>query len=128
MMTSEDVLAVMEALSAADCRAWLDGGWAVDAIIGEETRKHDDLDLVGELDAVEAVRQALAPLGYRLETDQRPVRVSSLEQAVAALTFTRLSLIGEAGAFSRSRVAGRYAILPKASAGRAESLAGCCRV
>ncbi|MCH7809374.1 MAG: amino acid transporter [Chloroflexi bacterium] len=74
-MTSGDVLAVMDALSAAGCRAWLDGGWAVDAIIGEETRKHDDLDLVGELGAVEAVRQALASLGYRLETDERPVRV-----------------------------------------------------
>ena len=74
-MTSGDVLAVMDALSAAGCRAWLDGGWAVDAIIGEETRKHDDLDLVGELGAVEAVRQALASPGYRLETDERPVRV-----------------------------------------------------
>ncbi len=75
MMTSEDVLAVMDALSAAGCRVWLDGGWAVDAIIGEETREHDDLDLVGELGAVEAAGQALAPLGYRLETDERPVRV-----------------------------------------------------
>lgn len=75
MMTSEDVLAAIDALSAAGCRAWLDGGWAVDAIIGEETREHDDLDLVGELGAVEAAEQALASLGYRLETDERPVRV-----------------------------------------------------
>ncbi len=75
MMTSADVLAVMDALSAAGCRAWLDGGWAVDAILGEETRPHDDLDLVGELDAVGAVGEALAPLGYVLATDERPVRV-----------------------------------------------------
>lgn len=74
-MTSEDVLAVMDALSGADCRVWLDGGWAVDAIISEETREHDDLDLVGELDAVETAREALAPLGYRLEADERPIRV-----------------------------------------------------
>ncbi|HEY5639406.1 MAG TPA: amino acid transporter [Dehalococcoidia bacterium] len=75
MMTSEDVLAVMDALSAAGCRTWLDGGWAVVAIIGDETREHDDLDLVGELGAVEVAGRALEPLGYRLETDERPVRV-----------------------------------------------------
>ncbi|HEY5639130.1 MAG TPA: hypothetical protein VIW01_03700 [Dehalococcoidia bacterium] len=75
MMTSDDVLAVMDALSAAGCQAWLDGGWAVDAIIGEETRPHDDLDLVGELEAVGAIEEALAPLGYVLATDERPVRV-----------------------------------------------------
>ena len=74
-MTSDDVLAVMDALSAAGCRVWLDGGWAVDAIIGKETREHDDLDLVGELDAVEKVLKALVPLGYRLETDESPIRV-----------------------------------------------------
>ena len=65
----------MDALAAAGCRVWLDGGWAVDAIIGKETREHDDLDLVGELDAVEKVLEALVPLGYRLETDERPIRV-----------------------------------------------------
>ena len=75
MMTSDDVLAVMDALAGAGCRVWLDGGWAVDAIIGEETRPHDDLDLVGELGAVETVSEALAPFGYRLETDERPIRV-----------------------------------------------------
>ena len=75
MMSARDVLTVMDALSAAGYRAWLDGGWAVDAIIGEETRPHDDLDLVGELADVERVAQALEPLGFRLTEDERPVRV-----------------------------------------------------
>jgi lincosamide nucleotidyltransferase A/C/D/E len=74
MMSARDVLAVMDALAAARCRTWLDGGWAVDAITGEETRPHDDLDLVGELADVERVEEALAPLSYRLSEDERPVR------------------------------------------------------
>ena len=36
---------------------WLDGGWGVDALIGRQTRDHDDLDLAlaaGDLAALEA--------------------------------------------------------------------------
>jgi lincosamide nucleotidyltransferase A/C/D/E len=27
---------------------WLDGGWGVDALLGEETRIHNDIDLFAE--------------------------------------------------------------------------------
>lgn len=75
MMTEKDVLAVMRRLMSAEIKVWLDGGWAVDAMLGEKTREHDDLDLVGELRDVEAAGDALAPLGYRLTEDERPIRV-----------------------------------------------------
>jgi lincosamide nucleotidyltransferase A/C/D/E len=74
MMTATDVHAVMDAISAAGRRVWLDGGWAVDAVVGEQTRDHDDLDLVGELTDVETIEQSLAGIGYRLSEDERPVR------------------------------------------------------
>jgi len=75
MITAEDVLVVMDRLSSKGVKVWLDGGWAVDAALGEQTREHDDLDLVGELADVDATGQALAPLGYSLTLDERPIRV-----------------------------------------------------
>jgi lincosamide nucleotidyltransferase A/C/D/E len=75
MMSAADVRAAMDAVTRAGCPVWLDGGWAVDAVLGEETRAHSDLDLVGRLDDVDAVAGALSPLGYAVTTDERPIRV-----------------------------------------------------
>ena len=44
-MSAEDVLAVLGALEAAGIPAWIGGGWGIDALVGEQTRRHDDLDL-----------------------------------------------------------------------------------
>jgi lincosamide nucleotidyltransferase A/C/D/E len=53
---------------------WLDGGWGVDALLGEQTREHDDVDLVVELKCLEDVIAALAPLGFELSEDYIPTR------------------------------------------------------
>jgi lincosamide nucleotidyltransferase A/C/D/E len=45
---------------------WLDGGWAIDALLGEQTRPHDDLDLVARLDEAAQIELALGELGYEL--------------------------------------------------------------
>jgi lincosamide nucleotidyltransferase A/C/D/E len=73
--TAERVEVVLEALSAVRCRAWVGGGWGVDALVGHQTRPHRDLDLA--IDAVDdgSALKALAWLGYDIETDGRPVRV-----------------------------------------------------
>jgi Aminoglycoside-2''-adenylyltransferase len=44
-MTKEDVLEVLNALEQAGVSVWIDGAWGVDALVGEETRPHTDLDL-----------------------------------------------------------------------------------
>jgi GrpB-like predicted nucleotidyltransferase (UPF0157 family) len=44
-MTSSDVLELLDRLDAAGVEWCLDGGWGVDALLGYETRPHDDLDL-----------------------------------------------------------------------------------
>lgn len=44
-MSSDQALAVIEALVAKRVEATVGGGWGVDALLGEETRQHADLDL-----------------------------------------------------------------------------------
>ena len=39
-MTAADVVEVLEWLEAVGVRAWVDGGWGVDALVGEATRAH----------------------------------------------------------------------------------------
>jgi lincosamide nucleotidyltransferase A/C/D/E len=65
MMTASDVLEVLGCLEAAGLRVWVDGGWGVDALVGETTREHADLDLVVLAPELAAVRSLLAEAGYR---------------------------------------------------------------
>src|ERR1700730_3780500 len=56
-MTAADVLTVAGTVAEATDRWWIGGGWGVDALVGRQTRKHVDLDLVtsdaaGDIDAV----------------------------------------------------------------------------
>ena len=75
MMSADDVQEAIETLEAAGLAVWLDGGWGVDALLGRQTRPHDDLDIVLALDQVDSVSAALAALDYRTLTDERPTRV-----------------------------------------------------
>lgn len=74
-MTATEVHAVLDALAAVECRAWVGGGWGVDALVGAQSRPHRDLDLAIAADAEGAALQVLDALGYRIETDWRPVRL-----------------------------------------------------
>jgi lincosamide nucleotidyltransferase A/C/D/E len=80
-MTTADVLAVLDVLSRAGCRAWVGGGWGVDALVGRQTRVDRDLDLALDADHEVAALQALGLLGFEVETDWRPVRVELVAAA-----------------------------------------------
>jgi lincosamide nucleotidyltransferase A/C/D/E len=73
-MRATDVLAVLAALAEAGVPAWVAGGWGIDALVGETTRAHRDLDTAIPADQDELAISVLAPLGYRLTDDQRPAR------------------------------------------------------
>ncbi len=74
-MGAAAVLAVLAALARSGCRAWVGGGWGVDALAGRQTRPHRDLDLAIDADHEAAALETLASLGFVVETDWRPVRV-----------------------------------------------------
>jgi len=73
-VTADEVLEVLDALEAAGLRVWLDGGWGVDALLGERTRDHEDVDIVVELDWIDEVLRAIEPLGFRLVEEYLPTR------------------------------------------------------
>jgi len=53
---------------------WIDGGWGVDALLGEQTRPHEDLDVAIQEKDVPVLRHLLQERGYtdiKLE-DARP--------------------------------------------------------
>jgi lincosamide nucleotidyltransferase A/C/D/E len=74
MMDAQNLLRVVAALENAGVRVWLDGGWGVDALVGEQTREHDDLDCVIALSDVPIARDALAALGFAVSLDEHPTR------------------------------------------------------
>jgi lincosamide nucleotidyltransferase A/C/D/E len=55
--------------------AVVDGGWGVDALLGRQTRAHNDLDLLIDVDRYDATVTAVGTLGFELLTDERPTRV-----------------------------------------------------
>ena len=64
MMTTETSNAFLDRLEAGAIEAWLEGGWGVDALLGEQTRPHDDLDLIVRVDDVPRMREALEQDGF----------------------------------------------------------------
>ena len=66
------VAAVLDALAAGGVPVWVEGGWGVDALLGEQTRAHEDLDLAVEHADVGRARAALSALGFRHDPAIRP--------------------------------------------------------
>ncbi|MFF4268446.1 nucleotidyltransferase domain-containing protein [Streptomyces sp. NPDC001536] len=73
-MSADDVLSVLDLLRRARVEVWVGGGWGIDALVGEQTRDHRDLDLMHRLDQEPTVTAALSEAGYVETLDCRPVR------------------------------------------------------
>lgn len=73
-VSADDVLELLAAFEEASIVVWIDGGWGVDALLGEQTREHDDLDIVARLEDIGAMLDALGRWGFAVAEDHRPVR------------------------------------------------------
>ena len=63
-MTQEDVCRFLGLAEQLGVAVWLDGGWAVDAWLGRQTRRHADLDIVVETGPGDRLSAALRSSGY----------------------------------------------------------------
>ena len=45
MITETDACEIIGLAMDAEIDVWLDGGWGIDALMGHQTRPHDDIDL-----------------------------------------------------------------------------------
>jgi lincosamide nucleotidyltransferase A/C/D/E len=59
-----DVHLVLDVLEAAGVDAIVLGGWGVDALLDEQTREHEDLDLWAPIDHDHLLRGALGTVGF----------------------------------------------------------------
>src|SRR5438876_11964490 len=64
-MTADDVCGFLAVMDVHGIRIWLDGGWAVDACLGSQTRIHADRAIVIEARHLELSVSTLRALGYR---------------------------------------------------------------
>jgi len=64
-MTVEDVLEILELFAQNHIALHIDGGWAVDALLGEQTRPHTDLDIAVQHKDVDQIRALLEERGFR---------------------------------------------------------------
>jgi lincosamide nucleotidyltransferase A/C/D/E len=64
-VTAADVISLYTDLENLNIEIWVDGGWGVDALIGEQTRPHQDLDIAIQKKDVSRLRQLLHDQGYR---------------------------------------------------------------
>ena len=64
-MTVEAAVEIIKLLEQKGIEVYVLGGWGVDALLGEQTRKHEDLDVAVPHKYVPKLRELLEALGYK---------------------------------------------------------------
>jgi lincosamide nucleotidyltransferase A/C/D/E len=64
-MTASDAAELIKFLEHHGLEVYVDGGWAVDALLGQPTRTHGDLDIAVPHSQVPKLRELLALRGYQ---------------------------------------------------------------
>jgi hypothetical protein len=63
-VTSVDVVDFYKTITQLGVELWIDGGWSVDALLGEQTRPHKDLDIAFQQKDIPVLRHLLQARGY----------------------------------------------------------------
>jgi lincosamide nucleotidyltransferase A/C/D/E len=91
-MSAEALVALLQLFDTAGIEVWLDGGWAVDAVLGEQTRSHKDVDIILRLSDVSKLREIVSERGFEIRGGGRDANFvlahpSGLEVDVHAIEF-----------------------------------------
>jgi len=63
-ITLEDMHRYLDLFAELDLEIWIDGGWGVDALLGERSRHHEDLDFLIEKSDSDRLVKAIRQLGF----------------------------------------------------------------
>ena len=63
-MTSGAVVGFLDLMEASSIEVCLDGGWGIDALLGEKTREHGDLDIIIRVEDVPRLDAVTRASGY----------------------------------------------------------------
>jgi lincosamide nucleotidyltransferase A/C/D/E len=91
-MTSSALVELLHSFDDAGIEVWLDGGWGVDALVGEQTRSRRDVDVIVRVSALAALRHLLLSRGFSEGPGGTPsnfvlAHSSGLDVDVHAVTF-----------------------------------------
>ena len=64
-MTANAVVAILQLFNQNEIEVCVDGGWGVDALLGQQTRTHADLDIAIQHQFVVQIRALLETQGYQ---------------------------------------------------------------
>lgn len=73
--TKKDLLTVIDLIESTGIKYWIDSGWGVDLLAGQQTRNHRDIDIDFDAQHTEKLIEMLWKYGYKIDTDWRPVRI-----------------------------------------------------
>ena len=85
MMNASDVVELLNRLEEHGIDVWLNGGWGVDALLGHQTREHDDLDITISAADRAVYSAVMASAGYttqRVDNDFNWVLTDGREHLV----------------------------------------------
>jgi FMN phosphatase YigB (HAD superfamily) len=72
-LTQEDAVKILRLLKSCEIEAWVDGGWGVDALLHNQSRPHDDIDLVVSHSNLQRLAEVLGAAGFwRVDEGARP--------------------------------------------------------
>ena len=74
-MDADEVVRIVDWLDERSVVYQVNGGWAVDALVGFQSRSHGDLDLFVDATKVETLIEWLSGRGYEVVEDWLPIRV-----------------------------------------------------
>jgi len=109
MISASDVVELLSWLEQHGINAWLNGGWGVDALLGHQTREHEDLDITISAADRAAYTTAMEAAGfrtYRVDNDfnwvlsdgrERLVDVHLVDFSETAVNESGVSMYGPAG-------------------------------
>jgi lincosamide nucleotidyltransferase A/C/D/E len=124
LIDGEDVIEILERLDAR-VAVWIDGGWGIDALVGEQTRPHDDLDLVIDIMQVDHAIVALAASGFALSEDERPTRFVMRDERDRRVDFHPIRRDADGGGWQAQPDGSEFRYTPEGLSGTG-TIAGRC--